>query len=467
MATPVPTSPITVKKRTTARRGLFQSDGDASDATTSSEERSLSEEEEEEPTTPLAPSEPSSAPTSPRDEDLARAEMNARDAADAEAKSDARLAALDESWAAQEATIQLLEARATRRWKDAREANERKQAAMERLAANEARRDLAQARAADARQAAQAARLEAAEAAAASADAKVQTARLEERVAAAAAKPEAVPAPPPPVPPDATVQKQRARALADARVLAEEHDRLRFAVEKAEARLAAATEAADVREKIGAMATAQSDAKAREAIAAVRQLRDVVRDGDPRALAAKLAAAARRRPRRTAPPASPVTAPVAAPPAPAPVAAPAPAPPDVTVSGDDGSATLNQTDDATAGSATLADVYEELGETDFDALETALRKCDADEEDIAAVHAVLDRAGRKEEVGDYSCNKSGPYFRARGSYCFRERGSDSLECHPPLNTPLHNFSRISASQPAFSRASRACTKVRSVVRVRG
>ena len=82
MATPVPTSPITVKKRTTARRGLFQSDGDASDATTSSEERSLSEEEEaEEPTTPLAPSEPSSAPTSPRDEDLARAEINARDAA--------------------------------------------------------------------------------------------------------------------------------------------------------------------------------------------------------------------------------------------------------------------------------------------------------------------------------------------------------------------------------------------------
>ena len=59
-----------------------------------------------------------------------------------------------------------------------------------------------------------------------------------------------------------------------------------------------------------------------------------------------------------------------------------------------------QTDDATAGSATLAEVYEELGETDFDALETALRKCDADEEDIAAVHAVLDRAGRKEEVGD-------------------------------------------------------------------
>ena len=51
-------------------------------------------------------------------------------------------------------------------------------------------------------------------------------------------------------------------------------------------------------------------------------------------------------------------------------------------------------------SATLAEVYEELGETDFDALETALRKCDADEEDIAAVHAVLDRAGRKEEVGD-------------------------------------------------------------------
>ena len=202
-------------------------------------------------------------------------------------KSNARLAALDESWAAQEATIQLLEARATRRWKDAREANDRKQAAMERLAANEARRDLAQARAADAREAAQAARLEAAEAAAASADAKVQTARLEERVAAAAAKPEAVPAPPPPVPPDATVQKQRARALADARVLAEEHDRLRFAVEKAEARLAAATEAAEVREKIGAMATAQSDAKAREAIAAVRQLRDVVRDGDPRALAAK------------------------------------------------------------------------------------------------------------------------------------------------------------------------------------
>ena len=326
MATPVPTSPITVKKRTTARRGLFQSDGDASDATTSSSERSLSEEEEE-PTTPLAPSVASSAPTSPRDEDLARAEINARDAADAEAKSDARLAALDESWAAQEATIQLLEARATRRWKDARAANDRKQAAMERLAANEARRDLAQARAADAREAAQAARLEAAEAAAASADAKVHTARLEERVAAAAAKPEAVPAPPPPVPPDATVQKQRARALADARVLAEEHDRLRFAVEKAEARLAAATEAADVREKIGAMATAQSDAKAREAIAAVRQLRDVVRDGDPRMLAAKLAAA-RRRPRRTAPPASPVTAPVAAPPAPAPVAAPAPAPPD-------------------------------------------------------------------------------------------------------------------------------------------
>ena len=416
MATPVPTSPITVKKRTTARRGLFQSDGDASDATTSSSERSLSEEGEE-PTTPLAPSEPSSAPTSPRDEDLARAETRARDAADAEAKSDARLAALDESWAAQEATIQLLEARATRRWKDAREANERKQAAMERLAANEARRDLAQARAADARQAAQAARLEAAEAAAASADAKVHTARLEERVVAAAAKPEAVPAPPPPVPPDATVQKQRARALADARVLAEEHDRLRFAVEKAEARLAAATEAADVREKIGAMATAQSDAKAREAIAAVRQLRDVVRDGDPRALAAKLAAA-RRRPRRTAPPASPVTAPVAAPPASAPVAAPtsavpastpsAPAPADaaapqanVTVSGDDtaGDGTL-QTDDATAGSATLAEVYEELGETDFDALETALRKCDADEEDIAAVHAVLDRAGRKEEVGD-------------------------------------------------------------------
>ncbi len=410
MATPVPTSPITVKKRTTARRGLFQSDGDASDATTSSSERSLSEEEE--PTTPLAPSEPSSAPTSPRDEDLARAEINARDAADAEAKSDARLAALDESWAAQEATIQLLEARATRRWKDAREANDRKQAAMERLAANEARRDLAQARAADARQAAQAARLEAAEAASASADAKVHTARLEERVAAAAAKPEAVPAPPPPVPPDATVQKQRARALADARVLAEEHDRLRFAVEKAEARLAAATEAADVREKIGAMATAQSDAKAREAIAAVRQLRDVVRDGDPRMLAAKLAAA-RRRPRRTAPPASPVTAPVAAPvaaPTPA-VSAPtpsAPAPADaaapqanVTLSGDDtaGDGTL-QTDDATAGSATLAEVYEELGETDFDALETALRKCDADEEDIAAVHAVLDRAGRKEEVGD-------------------------------------------------------------------
>ena len=88
MATPVPTSPITVKKRTTARRGLFQSDGDASDATTSSEERSLSEEEEEEdePTTPLAPSEPSSAPTSPRDEDLARAETRARDAADAEMK---------------------------------------------------------------------------------------------------------------------------------------------------------------------------------------------------------------------------------------------------------------------------------------------------------------------------------------------------------------------------------------------
>ena len=422
MATPVPTSPITVKKRTTARRGLFQSDGDASDATTSSSERSLSEEEEEEPTTPLAPSEPSSAPTSPRDEDLARAEINARDAADAEMKSNARLAALDESWAAQEATIQLLEARATRRWKDARAANERKQAAMERLAANEARRDLAQARYADARQAAQAARLEAAEAAAASADAKVHTARLEERVAAAAAKPEAVPAPPPPVPPDTTVQKQRARALADARVLAEEHDRLRFAVEKAEARLAAATEAADVREKIGAMATAQSDAKAREAIAAVRQLRDVVRDGDPRTLAAKLAAAARRRPRRTAPPASPVTAPVAAPPASAPVSAPvaaptpavsaptpsAPAPADaaapqanVTVSGDDtaGDGTL-QTDDATAGSATLAEVYEELGETDFDALETALRKCDADEEDIAAVHAVLDRAGRKEEVGD-------------------------------------------------------------------
>ena len=407
MATPVPTSPITVKKRTTARRGLFQSDGDASDATTSSSERSLSEEDE--PTTPLAPSEPSSAPTSPRDEDLARAETRARDAADAEAKSDARLAALDESWAAQEATIQLLEARATRRWKDAREANERKQAAMERLAANEARRDLAQARAADARQAAQAARLEAAEAASASADTKVHTARLEERVAAAAAKPEAVPAPPPPVPPDATVQKQRARALADARVLAEEHDRLRFAVEKAEARLAAATEAADVREKIGAMATAQSDAKAREAIAAVRQLRDVVRDGDPRMLAAKLAAV-RRRPRRTAPPASPVTAPVAAPvaaPTPA-VSAPtpsAPAPADaaapqanVTPSGDDtaGDGTL-QTDDATAGSATLAEVYEELGETDFDALETALRKCDADEEDIAAVHAVLDRAGRKEE----------------------------------------------------------------------
>ena len=70
------------------------------------------------------------------------------------------------------------------------------------------------------------------------------------------------------------------------------------------------------------------------------------------------------------------------------------------MSGDDGSATLNQTDDATAGSATLAEVYEELGEQDFDALETALRKCDADEEDIAAVHAVLDRAGRKEEVGD-------------------------------------------------------------------
>ena len=45
-------------------------------------------------------------------------------------------------------------------------------------------------------------------------------------------------------------------------------------------------------------------------------------------------------------------------------------------------------------------IREELGETDFDALETALRKCDADEEDIAAVHAVLDRAGRKEEVGD-------------------------------------------------------------------
>ena len=417
MATPVPTSPITVKKRTTARRGLFQSDGDASENTTSSSssERSLSEEDE--PTTPLAPSEPSSAPTSPRDEDLARAETRARDAADAEAKSDARLAALDESWAAQEATIQLLEARATRRWKDAREANERKQAAMERLAANEARRDLAQARAADARQAAQAARLEAAEAASASADTKVHTARLEERVAAAAAKPEAVPAPPVPPPLDATVQKQRARALADARVLAEEHDRLRFAVEKAEARLAAATEAADVREKIGAMATAQSDAKAREAIAAVRQLRDVVRDGDPRMLVAKLAAA-RRRPRRTAPPASPVTAPVAAPPASAPVAAPtsavpastpsAPAPADaaapqanVTVSGDDtaGDGTL-QTDDATAGSATLAEVYEELGETDFDALETALRKCDADEEDIAAVHAVLDRAGRKEEVGD-------------------------------------------------------------------
>ena len=73
----------------------------------------------------------------------------------------------------------------------------------------------------------------------------------------------------------------------------------------------------------------------------------------------------------------------------------------VTLSGDDtaGDGTL-QTDDATAGSATLAEVYEELGETDFDALETALRKCDADEEDIAAVHAVLDRAGRKEEVGD-------------------------------------------------------------------
>ena len=71
------------------------------------------------------------------------------------------------------------------------------------------------------------------------------------------------------------------------------------------------------------------------------------------------------------------------------------------LSGDDaaGDGTL-QTDDATAGSATLAEVYEELGETDFDALETALRKCDADEEDIAAVHAVLDRAGRKEEVGD-------------------------------------------------------------------
>ena len=131
-----------------------------------------------------------------------------------------------------------------------------------------------------------------------------------------------------------------------------------------------------MREKIGAMATAQSDAKAREAIAAVRQLRDVVRDGDPRALAAKLAAAARQ-PRRTAPPASPVTAPVAAPPASAPVAAPAPVPPDMT---DDtaGDGTL-QTDDATAGSATLAEVYEELGETDFDALETALRKCDADE----------------------------------------------------------------------------------------
>ena len=97
-----------------------------------------------------------------------------------------------------------------------------------------------------------------------------------------------------------------------------------------------------------------------------------------------------------------MTAPVAAPPASTPLAAPAPAPapPDVTASGDDGSATLNQTDDATAGSATLAEVYEELGETDFDALETALRKCDADEEDIAAVHAVLDRAGRKEEVGD-------------------------------------------------------------------
>ena len=61
MATPVPTSPITVKKRTTARRGLFQSDGDASDATTSSSERSLSEEDE--PTTPLAPSEPSSRVT--------------------------------------------------------------------------------------------------------------------------------------------------------------------------------------------------------------------------------------------------------------------------------------------------------------------------------------------------------------------------------------------------------------------
>ena len=74
-------------------RGLFQRDGDASDATTSSSERSLPEEEEEEPTTPLAPSEPSSAPTSPRDEDLARAEINARDAADAEAFESKTLAA--------------------------------------------------------------------------------------------------------------------------------------------------------------------------------------------------------------------------------------------------------------------------------------------------------------------------------------------------------------------------------------
>jgi ApbE superfamily uncharacterized protein (UPF0280 family) len=66
--------------------------------------------------------------------------------------------------------------------------------------------------------------------------------------------------------------------------------------------------------------------------------------------------------------------------------------------GDD---TLPQTDDATAGSATLAGVYEELGDDDFDKLETALRKCDAAEEDIAAVHAVLERAaGRAGEIGD-------------------------------------------------------------------
>ena len=142
MATPVPTSPITVK-RTTARRGLFQSDGHASDATTSSSSEpseELSEESSEEPTS--APSEPS-LPSSPRDEDLARAETNALTAADAEAKSNARLGALDESWAAQEAPIQLLEARALREWKDARHANDRKQAVMDLLAKNEARRDLA------------------------------------------------------------------------------------------------------------------------------------------------------------------------------------------------------------------------------------------------------------------------------------------------------------------------------------